>query len=100
MSTVEEVKGQKLSDDRIAKAQKAADDLRANVDHVREADVCAQEILEMLPKMWADRGFSPEQSVFAIAMVTVHLRETFHGGKERFDAVAREAHKYYVAKPG
>lgn len=94
------IEGQKLSDEQLEKAQKAADDLRDNVDHVREADVCAQEILELLPRLWADRGFSPEQSAFSIAMVTVHLRQTFPGGKERFDAVAREAHKYYVEKPG
>lgn len=93
------VEGQKLTEGQLKQAQKAAEDLLANVDHVREADICAQEVLELLPRMWAERGFSPEQSVFTIAMVTVHLRETFPGGKERFDAVAREAHKYYVEKP-
>ncbi len=92
------IEGQSMSAERVAEAQKIADKLRSNVNHVQEADACAQEILETLARMWAERGFSQEQSVFAIAMATVHLRETFPGGKERFDAVAHEAHKYYVEK--
>jgi hypothetical protein len=94
----ETVKGQKLTPAQLEKAEKLADEFRKNANHVQEADVCAQEILELLPKMWAERGFSPEQSVFAIALVTIHLREKFPVGKERFDAVAHQAHKYYAEK--
>lgn len=96
--SVERVPGQALNDEQIEKAKKAAEELLANVDHVKEADNVAGEILELLPKMWGEHGFSPEQSVFCIALVTIHLREKFPGGKERFDAVAHEAHKYYVEK--
>jgi len=96
--SVERVPGQTLNDEQIEKAKKAAEALLANVNHTQEADAVAQEILELLPKMWGEHGFSPEQSVFCIALVTIHLRETFPGGKERFDAVAHEAHKYYVEK--
>lgn len=96
----EKLEGQKLTEERLKKAAEAQDKVLADVDHIQEADICAQEMLELLPKMWAERGFSPEQSIFAIAMVTVHLRETFPGGKERFDQVAHEAHKHYVNKPG
>lgn len=95
----EKIAGQRVSDERVEKAQRIADEFRANVDHVREADECAQEILELLPKMWAERGFSHEQSVFAIALATIHLREKFPDGKDRFDAVAYEARKYYAEKP-
>jgi hypothetical protein len=95
----EKLEGQALTQEQIKKAAEAQDKILANVNHVMEADVCAQEILELLPRLWAERGLSPEQSVFSIAMATVHLREKFPGGKQRFDEVAREAHLHYLAKP-
>lgn len=90
------VEGQTLSDAQRETADKIAEAFRQQANHVQEADTCAQDLLQLLPKLWAERGFSQEQSVFTIALVTIHLREKFPGGKVRFDAIAHEAHKHYT----
>ncbi len=66
-------------------------------DHRDEADRCAEELLSMLQEKWGAAGFTKEQSVFAIAIVTIHLRETFPGGKEMFDEICSEARRHYDA---
>jgi len=64
-------------------------------DHREEADRCSEELLSMLQEKWGAAGFTKEQSVFSIATVTIHLRETFPGGKEMFDEICREARIHY-----
>lgn len=72
----------------------------ATNDHLLEAAGNAEDIVSYLQQDWASRGFSPEQCVFALALATINFRETMpenFGGKEMFDRVAHEAHKYYQA---
>lgn len=66
-------------------------------DHRDEADRCAEELLSMLQEKWGAANFTKEQSVFAIAIVTIHLRETFPSGKDAFDEICREARAHYDA---
>ncbi len=69
-------------------------------EHLNEAAGNAEDIVSWLQQEWASRGFSPEQCVFALALATINFRETMpenFGGKEMFDRVAHEAHKYYQA---
>lgn len=69
-------------------------------DHALEAAQNAETIIQLLQAEWGERGFSPEQCVFALALATINFRESMpdkYGGKEMFDRVAHEAHKYYQA---
>lgn len=69
-------------------------------DHALEAAANAEDLIAMLQQEWANRGFSPEQCVFALALITINFREGVppeFGGKEMFDRVAAEARKYYDA---
>lgn len=97
MSGGERLEGQALSSAARKEAEARVDKILASVDHVAEASILAKDVLETLSKMWAERGFSPEQCVFSLALVTIQCRETFPSGKERFDAVAREAQASYAA---
>jgi len=69
-------------------------------DHSLEAAANAEAIIAFLQGDWGERGFSPEQCVFALALATINLREGVpekYGGKEMFDRIAHEARKYYDA---
>jgi hypothetical protein len=80
-------------------ARKVIEAAAAN-HHLLEAAGNAEDIVSYLQQEWASRGFSPEQCVFALALATINFRETMpesFGGKEMFDRVAHEAHKYYQA---
>lgn len=69
-------------------------------DHTNEAAANTEEILKLLTQMWAEKAFTPEQSVFALALATINVRETYpdkFGGKDAFDKLAYEARKYYDA---
>jgi hypothetical protein len=69
-------------------------------EHALEAAANAEDIIRHLGEQWGDRGFTPEQCVFALALVTINYRESVpaqYGGKEMFDRVAAEARKYYDA---
>jgi hypothetical protein len=80
-----------------AKRKMAADSMN---DHALEAAGHSEAVIAWLNEQWADRGFSPEQCVFALALVTINYRESLpekYGGKAMFDRVASEARKYYDA---
>jgi hypothetical protein len=69
-------------------------------DHALEAAANAEEIIGYLGELWGDRAFTPEQCVFALALVTINYREGVpaqFGGKEMFDRIAVEARKYFDA---
>lgn len=69
-------------------------------DHALEAAASAEDVIKYLQNAWAERGFTPEQCVFALALVTINFREgvpSQFGGKEMFDRVATEARKYFDA---
>lgn len=69
-------------------------------EHSLEAAGHAEDIISMLNAQWGDKGFTPEQCVFALALVTINYREGLpekYGGKAMFDNVAAEARKYYDA---
>jgi hypothetical protein len=83
----------------LAKAQNT---IAANAmnEHALEAAGNAEAIIRHLGETWGDQGFTPEQCVFALALVTINYRESVpekYGGKEMFDRVAAEARKYYDA---
>ncbi len=92
-----QVDGQAMSAEQLKKAQeKMAADSAAN--DMLEAAGCCEEVITYLNEVWNERGFTPEQRVFCIALVTVNLREHLpedKGGKAMFDRVAYEAKKYY-----
>lgn len=66
-----------------------------NVDHLGEADTFTRDIMEFVARVGMERGMSQEQQVFAIATATIHLRQTFPGGKTRFDEVCGAAQEHY-----
>ena len=69
-------------------------------DDALEAAGNAEEIITTLQALWEDRGFTVEQSMFALALTTINFREGIpakYGGKGMFDRVASEARKYYDA---
>jgi len=69
-------------------------------DHALEAAGNGETIIRWLNEQWGEMGFSPEQCVFALALVTINYRENLpekFGGKAMFDRVAVEARKYYDA---
>jgi len=97
-----------VSDDTIPGQARTAENLQAAkqvieklaVNHVTEAAGNAEEIIQYLSSMWNAEGFTPEQCVFALALVTINYRETLPdklGGKEMFDRVCKEAREYYNA---
>lgn len=80
-----------------AKRKMAADAMN---DHALEAAGNSEHIIKWLNEQWGEMGFSPEQCVFALALVTINYRESLpekYGGKTMFDRVAAEARKYYDA---
>jgi hypothetical protein len=69
-------------------------------DHSLEAAAHAESIIRFLQAEWGERGFTPEQCVFSLALATINLREGVpekYGGKDMFDRIAFEARKYYDA---
>jgi hypothetical protein len=69
-------------------------------DHALEAAAHAEVVIRFLQAEWGERGFTPEQCVFSVALATINLREGVpekYGGKEMFDRIATEAQKYFNA---
>lgn len=69
-------------------------------DPVIEAASAVEPAFKALTVLFTERGLDPEQVVFALALLTINFREQVPdriGGKEMFDRVAHEAHKYYQA---
>jgi hypothetical protein len=81
--------------EQIAKGLAMAGKMFDSVDHLGEADTFTRDIMEFVARVGTERGMSQEQQVFAIAVATVHLRETFPSGKARFDEVCRAAQEHY-----
>lgn len=59
-----------------------------------EASAAVEDSLRLLNEFWAERGFTPEQIIWCIALVTINMRESFPD-KPKFDQVCREATEYY-----
>lgn len=95
MTQITRVPGQTASPEQVAKGLAIASKVFNSANHVDEADKFTRAILEFVASAGAERGMSPEQQVFAVAVATVHLRETFPGGKTRFDEVCRAAQEHY-----
>lgn len=99
MNGYEKMPGQERSAENLAAAQNIIDAKSVN-EHTAEAAGNAEEVIKTLNEMWSERGFSPEQCVFALALVTINYRETVpekFGGKAMFDRVAASAREYYDA---
>jgi hypothetical protein len=87
------------SPEAIARAQKVLAE-QGTRDNMQEAAAQAEAIVAWLQQDWGERGFTPEQCVFALALATINFRESVpekFGGKEMFDRVASEARAYYNA---
>ena len=93
----ERVPGQTMNKQALETLERRISAATAN-DHRDEADRCAEELLSMLQEKWGAAGFTKEQSVFAIAIVTIHLQETFPTDKEVFDQICAEARQHYDRK--
>lgn len=88
-----------MSKDTLERARRTIE-ARSMNDHAKEAAANAEEVIKMLTELWGNHGFTPEQCVFALALVTINFRESLpgrYGGKEMFDRVAHEARLYYDA---
>lgn len=73
---------------------------KAAAEAMAEASTDVEEVMRLLTQRWTEKGFTPEQIVWCIALTTINWRETFpdkHGGKETFDRICREAKAYYDA---
>lgn len=73
---------------------------KAVADAMAEASGDVEEVMCLLTQRWTEKGFTPEQIVWCIALTTINWRETFpdkHGGKEAFDRICRDAKAYYDA---
>lgn len=91
--------GVAMSDAQLAKAKRTIEASSMN-EHALEAAGYAEEIVKLLTTDAKNRGLSPEQVVFAIALATINYRESapeILGGKTMFDRVAHEAYLYYTA---
>lgn len=92
----EQVAGQQRSAESTQKMQEIL--AKAPLNDQDEAAGFAEEIIEMLNNAWNERQFTPEQRIFSIALATVNFRQHYpedKGGKDEFDRVAHEAHKYF-----
>lgn len=87
--------GQSATPEQVTRGQAAATKVLDSVDHVDEADQFSRSLLEHVATDGAQRGLSPEQQVFAVAVATIHLRGTFPAGTQRFDEICREAQTHY-----
>lgn len=61
-----------------------------------------KDIGDLVEKFWQygrvfqqERNLSNEDIAFAVALLCCNVRETFPGGKEKFDQVAADAADYY-----
>lgn len=66
-------------------------------DTAEAAQLC-EDTVAWLKDTVQDRGLTPEQMFFAIALVTINIRNHFptdKGGKELFDATAKRAWEYF-----
>jgi hypothetical protein len=81
--------------EQIAKGLAFAKKVFDSVDHLGETDTFTRDIMEFVARVGMERGMSQEQQVFAIATATIHLRQTFPGGKARFDEVCGAAQEHY-----
>lgn len=91
------IEGQTMSEENRKKASDAIAAAAAEAD-VQAAAGFTEEILAYLNEEWNDRGFTPEQRIFSIALATVNLRQHFPenlGGKTTFDDVAKKAWEYF-----
>jgi len=87
------------SEDSLKKVKEALDGVRPT-SRLLEAAETVEPAMKALTVMFTERGLDPDQVVFALALLTINFREQMperHGGKEMFDRVAHEAHKYYQA---
>lgn len=87
------------SDATLKKVKETLDGTKSTTPVLEAAEV-VEPAMKALTVMFTERGLDPEQVVFALALLTINFREQMparHGGKEMFDRVAHEAHKYYQA---
>jgi hypothetical protein len=87
--------GQAATPEQIARGQAMAARVFDSVNHLDDADEFTRALLEHVATEGAQRGLSPEQQVFAVAVATIHLRRTFPAGAQRFDEICREAQAHY-----
>lgn len=84
-----------------AQREKIATEAAKNMFDEASGDV--EDVLRMLTSRWAEMGFTKEQIVWCVALVTVNMRETFpaaNGGQDAFDAICAEAAAYYRKNAG
>lgn len=99
--SAETFKGER-SEESAEKLAKKQLELQAKATQEAQAEASeeAEHMIRMISARWAERGFTPEQCVWSLALATVNFRESMpekFGGKAMFDRVAYEAKQYYDA---
>lgn len=68
---------------------------QADKESVERAGLLSERLIQYAVAYCKEENLSPEELVFAAALFTVNLRETFPPGKVVFDSVAARAAQYY-----
>ncbi len=84
-----------------AKFDKAREELvKKSPEEARdEASDAVEPALRLLNEYWAERGFTPQQIIWCIALVTINMRQSYPDRAE-FDRICGEANAYYKANAG
>ncbi len=95
----DQLAGQTMSPEVLARAKTrlAEDAARRDTD---DAAAFCEELVAWLNDQWNERGFTPEQRIFSVALATINLRQHFpeeRGGKDTFDRVSKAAWEYFRA---
>lgn len=80
----------------IAAQQKLLTEQAAK-DSIERSGLLTERLIQYGTAHCKEQGLSPEELVFAAALYTVNLRESFPPGKTAFDAIAKRAAEYYDA---
>ena len=100
----EKFQGTRTPENEARLAQKQAElKTQAEKEAKQEASEEAENIVRTIASRWSERGFTPEQCVWSLALATINFRESIpesFGGKAMFDRVAYEAKQYYDENKG
>lgn len=80
---------------KVAEIQETKFAEQANRDSIERAALLCERLIQYSQAYCKEQGLAPEELVFAAALMTVNLRESFPSGKEAFDNVAAAAAEYY-----
>lgn len=68
---------------------------QSDKDSIERAGLLTERLIQYGIAHCKEQGLSPDELVFAAALYTINLRETFPHGKAVFDAIAKKAAEYW-----